>query len=195
MSYLGIWIASYVSPKRFADGTAAAPAPRWGLLASLQRGLMDSVFTYLPVFLLGRTPPLRPFLPFIPADRYYGALVLLAPVVLLAEWLMGGALTHVILRLAKRRSDMDRILNISGFAVLSVGSVLVAWDAAWTILGGMDQYALGISHLLINCWAVVLTTVALRRNLDVPVWLGILLCLGGIVVAAPFAVMFMRSPV
>jgi hypothetical protein len=156
---------------------------------------MDSLFTYLPLSLLGRTPPLRPFLPFIPADLYYGALVLLAPVVLLAEWLISNALCHLILRLANRRSDFDQLLSITGFAALSVGSIIVVWDAAWTIAGGMTQYTLGISHLLINSWSIILTTIALRRNLDVPVWLGIVLSFAGMAVSLPFAIMFMRSPV
>jgi hypothetical protein len=42
---------------------------------------------------------------------------------------------------------------------------------------------------------VVITVIGLKRTLDVPVWLGVLLSLLVMPVALPFAIMFMRSPV
>jgi len=195
MNYVQLWFTSYVHPKRFADELETKPAPQWGFFAVLQRGLMDSLFTYLPAYLLGWIPPTPSNLSFIPDEKYYGALILLAPLVFLALWLIGGSLTHVILRFSGRRSDIDQILNISGFANLAVGAIIVVWDGLWMILGGMDQNMLGISHLFIDIWAIVISTVALRRILDVPIWLGILLNLIGMAIAMPFAIMFMRSPV
>ncbi len=66
---------------------------------------------------------------------------------------------------------------------------------AWIMVGGMDQNTLGMNHLIINFWAIVITLVALKRILDVPVWLGILLNIVGATVSMPCAIMFMRSPV
>jgi hypothetical protein len=194
MDYLKLWGLAYINPRAFADKLNLAPAPKWGFFAAFQRGLMDGLFTFLPVYLLGRIPPTPSHLSVFPTESYYRTLIFLAPIVLLAEWLTSSALIHLILRLSGRKSDMDKLLNISGFVALAIGSVLVVWDAAWLILGGMTQNTLGISHLVINIWAVVITTIALKRMLDVPVWLGILLNLVGMAVAMPFAIMFMRSP-
>jgi len=195
MNYVKLWFTAYVNPRRFADELKKAPAPSWGFLAALQRGLMDSLLIYLPVYLLGRVPPTPSNLSFIPTEKYYGALIILSPLVLIAELLLSSSLMHLILRLSKRRSDIDILLNISGFIALAIGSVIILWDAFWLVVGGMTQYSMGISHLIIDIWAIAITTVALKRILDVPAWLGILLNIAGIAVSMPLAIMFMRSPI
>ena len=195
MGYLKLWFTAYINPRRFSDELTIAPAPAWGFFAALQRGLMDSFLIYLPVYLLGRIPPAPSNLAFIPTEKYYRALIVLAPVVLLAEWLFSSSLMHLILRLSKRQSDFDKILNISGFAALAIGTVLIIWDALWLVVCGMTQYSLGISHLVIDIWAIAITSIALKRILKVPVWLGILLNIIGMAVTMPFAIMFMRSPI
>ena len=101
---------------------------------------------------------------------------------------------HVILRLSKRRSDIDQLLNIGGMEMLIIGAFLLVWDWVWLLAGGVDQYFLGISHLLIDSWGIVIVVVALKRLLGVPVWLGVLLNVAGLAVAMPFAVIIMRSP-
>jgi hypothetical protein len=195
MNYLKLWFTAYINPGRFADELDRVPAPKWGFFAALQRGLMDSLFTYLPVYLLGRIPPTPSNISIFPTESYYGALIFLAPIVLCAEWLIQSALTHLILRLSNRKSDIDKLLNITGFSSLAIGAVLVLWDGAWLILGGMNQNTLGISHLILALWGLAINTVAYKRILNVPVWLGILLNIMGMAVAMPFAIMFMRSPV
>ena len=194
MNYVTLWLTAYINPIRFADELRTKPAPQWGFIAALQRGLMDSLLTYLPVYLLGRIPPAPSNLSFLPTESYYGALIFLAPIVLLAIWLISSSLTHLILKLSLKRSDFDQILNISGFTALVVGSIIILWDGLWLIIGGMNQYTLGISHLIIDLWAIIITTVALKRVLNVPAWLGIILSIIGIAVSLPFAIMFMRSP-
>jgi hypothetical protein len=77
---------------------------------------------------------------------------------------------------------------------LVVGAILLLWDWLWLIAGGMDQYALGISHLVIDLWGAVLVAVGLKRLLDVPAWLGAVLYVLAVASALPLAVMFMRSP-
>ena len=195
MNYVTLWLTAYINPLRFADELRTKPAPQWGFFAALQRGLMDSLLTYLPVYLLGRIPPIPSNLSFIPTESYYGALIFLAPIVLLAIWLISSSVTHLILKLSLRRSDFDQILNISGFTALVVGSIIVLWDGLWLIIGGINQYTLGISHLAIDIWAIVINTIALKRILNVPVWLGLILSIIGIAVSIPFAIMFMRSPI
>ena len=195
MNYVTLWLTAYINPIRFVDELRTKPAPQWGFFAALQRGLMDSLLTYLPVYLLGRIPPTPSNLSFIPTENYYGALIFLAPIVLVAIWLISSALTHLILKLSYKRSDFDLILNISGFIALVVGSIIILWDGLWLIIGGMNQYTLGISHLVIDIWAIAITTIALKRILSVPVWFGIILSIIGIAVSIPFAIMFMRSPI
>ena len=51
MNYVKLWLTAYINPRRFADELRIKPAPQWVFFAALQRGLMDSLFTYLPVYL------------------------------------------------------------------------------------------------------------------------------------------------
>jgi hypothetical protein len=194
MSFIQLWLYGYTHPGRFIDGLAHVPAPRWGFYGALLRALFDSFLLYLPLFLLGRVPPLESYLPFIPTERYYGALVWLGPLVLVGYWLLGAGVMHLPLRLLGKPSDYDLILNISGMVALVVGSALLLWDWLWIVVGGLDQVALGISHLVIDLWAVALTAAALKRLLGVPLWLGVLLNLLVILAWLPFGMMFMRSP-
>lgn len=98
------------------------------------------------------------------------------------------------MRLTGRPSDFDQILNIVGMATIVVGAFLLLWDWAWFASGGVTQYFLGISHLAIGLWAVVIGTIGLKRILGVPTWLGALLNFLGIPIALPLGIMFMRSP-
>jgi len=192
--FLRVWFTGYVSPTKFIDGFADKPAPHWGFYAHLLRVFMDSFLLYLPLFLLGRTPPTPSYVSFISTDTYYGALVWLTPIVFTAQWLLGGSLMHVILRLSGRSSDFDRILNITGMGTLVVGAFLIFWDWLWIIAGSVDQHWLGYSHLLIDVWGVVITVVGLRKRLGVPVWLGVGMYLLAMAFSMPLAIMFMRSP-
>jgi len=194
MRYLRIWIAFYAHPNSFAQLLLDARAPQWGFRAALQRACMDSLLLYLPLALLHKIPPEPSYLGLIPDDRYYAFLVGLCPLVLLAQWLIAGALVHLLLRLFQTHSDMDQILNVTGFVSLSIGSILLLWDWAWFFLGGLDQYTLGISHLIIDLWGVFVAATALRTILKTPLWLGVIVNLLAIAIALPIGIMFMRSP-
>ena len=76
--------------------------------------------------------------------------------------------------------DVDQILNISGMSVLVVGAFLFLWDWAWFAAGGVEQYFLGFSHLVISLWAVVIEAIGLKKILGVPIWLGRILSFLGI---------------
>jgi hypothetical protein len=194
MSFIKLWLTGYVHPIRFIDQLKTKPAPYWGFYGQLVRAVLDSLLIYLPVALMGRVPPTPSYLASIPTEHYYTALVFLAPVVLLAQLLMHSAFLHVAIRLSGRPSSFDQIMNIVGMAALVVGAVLVPWDWMWFAIGGVDQIFLGISHLVISLWAMLLTVLGLKRTLDVPLWLGILLAILVIPVSLPFGIMFMRSP-
>ena len=194
MNFLRVWLIGYFNPTKFIEQLRSKPAPQWGIFAQFLRGILDSLLIYLPVYLMGRMPSTPSFLSFVPTERYYLALVWIAPLVLLAILLMQSVVIHVLLRLMGRHSDIDQILNIIGMTGLIVGAVLILWDWAMFALGVADQYFLGISHLVISLWAVVFMVIGLRRILSVPLWLSIILSIITIPVALPFAMMFMRSP-
>ncbi len=194
MSFLQVWFTGYYDPVKMIDELRSKPAPQWGFYAQLLRALMDSLLLYLPLALMGRVPPTPSNLSFIPTEQYYWHLIWLSPLVLGAEWLLAPAFTHLVLRLMGRHSDFDQILNINGLATLVVGAILIVWDWVWFTLGGVDQYFLGTSHLVIDLWGVVIGAIGLKRILGVPTWLGALLSFLGIPIALPLAIMFMRSP-
>jgi hypothetical protein len=194
-SFIRLWFIGYINPVKLIDALRSKPAPHWGLLAQLIRALLDSLLLYLPLSLMGRVPPAPSNLSVLPTDTYYTSLIWLSPIVLIAELMMIAAFIHIVLRLTGRHSDFDQIVNISGMAALVVGAFLLPWDWIWFAIGGVNQYFLGISHLVISLWAVVITIIGLKRILAVPVWLAALLSLLSMPVALPFGIMFMRSPV
>jgi len=194
MSFVRVWFAGYYSPVKMIEQLRSKPAPRWGFYGMLLRAALDSLLLYLPLALMGRIPPLPSNLSFLPTQHYYWHLIWLSPLVLAAQWLLPSAFIHVVLRLTGRRSDIDQILNIFGMSALVVGAFILVWDWAWVAVGGIDQYLLGIMHLVISLWAVAIETIGLKRILGVPVWLGLTLSILEIPIALPLGIMFMRSP-
>jgi len=194
MSFVQVWFTGYYNPVRMIEELRSKPAPHWGFYAQLLRAGLDSLLLYLPIALLGRRPPTPSNLSFIPTERYYWHLIWLSPLVLGAQWLLVSAFTHVVVRFTGRPSDFDQILNIFGMATIVVGAFILLWDWVWLALGGVDEYFLGISHLVIDLWAVVIGTIGLKGILAVPAWLGALLIFLGVLISLPFGIMFMRSP-
>jgi hypothetical protein len=195
MSFLSTWFAGYVNPWRMVRGLAEAPAPHWGLYAVVVRGLLNSLLLFLPLALLGRQPSTPPALTLIPAERYFLASVWFVPLFFLGQWLLLSAVLHVILRLLGRPGAIDQILNITGLTGLVVGAFIVGWDWLWIGLGWEDPVALGISHLILDVWAVALTTLGFKRLLGLPLWLGVLLNLVWIALGLPLAIVVMRAPI
>ena len=194
MEFIQLWFTGYFAPGRFIQELREKPAPLWGFYGQLLRGLMDALLLFLPLYLMGRTPPMESFLTLFPTRTYYGTLIWLAPLVFFVQWLVGSGMTHVTLRLMKRPTDIDLILNLSGMITLVVGSILLVWDWIWIALGGMNQYALGISHLAIDLYGIVIGVIAYKQLLGVPIWLGILLHMLTFMIVLPIAALFIRSP-
>lgn len=192
--FLSTWLTGYVNPAKFIDRLADRPAPQWGLYGQTLRALMDSLLLYLPLSLMGRIPPTPSYVSFIATETYYGTLIWLAPIVFTAQWLVGGSVMHVALRLSGRSSNIDQILNVTGMGTLVVGAFLVVWDWVWILAGGLNQYWLGCSHLLIDLWGVVIITVGLKKLLQVPPWLGLGVYMLALAFSFPLAIMLMRSP-
>ena len=194
MDFLQVCLTGYHSPGRFAEALRSKPAPHWGLWATLLRSLIDSLLLYLPLALMGKIPPTAPYITLFSHDTYYATLIWLTPIVFLAEWLLGGSLFHLLLRLFKHPGGIDQILNLTAFAGLVVGAFLLLWDWFWLLLGVGNQYLLGISHLVIDLWWFVLVVVGLKRLLGAPTGLGILVSVLSFLATLPIAMLFMRSP-
>jgi hypothetical protein len=101
---------------------------------------------------------------------------------------------HLLLRLGKQNSDIDQLLNLTGLSSLVVAALLLLWDWFWYFLGGMHQYALGISHLLIDIWWFVLIVTALHHNLAVPKRYAVAVSVLAFLIEFPLAPIFMRAP-
>jgi hypothetical protein len=128
------------------------------------------------------------------AENYYAALVVIFPVFTLATWLLHGALSHLILRLSARESDIDQILNIDGMGNLVIGVPLVAFDWIALALLGWDSATMGwgLSHLLIDAFYVVFVVIGLKKTLGVPLWFATALVVLWQVVDVPLAMLFLR---
>ena len=195
MGFFRVWLAGYYSPAQVVEGLKGAPAPQWGVYAQVFRALLDGLLLYLPLTLMGRQPSTPPYLSIFSAEGYYGTLVWLAPLFLVGQWLMLSALVHVLLRLLRRQSDLDQILNITGMAALIVGAFLVVWDWVWIAAGWHDEVLLGLSHMVLVLWGAAIMVLGLKRILDVPIWLGVVLNVIWMVAGWPLAALVMRSPV
>jgi len=195
VSFFRVWLMGYVNPARMVEALEGKPAPHWGVYGQVGRALLDALLPYLPLWLMGREPSTPSYLTFLSTARYYGALVILAPAVLLVQWLFLSAAVHVILRLSGRESDVDQIMNLTGMAALVVGAGLVAWDWVWIGMGWENAVWLGVSHLLIVIWWSVITVLGFKRVLGVPVWAGIVLNVVWVILGLPLAMVFMRAPV
>ena len=195
MGFFRVWLAGYYSPARVVEGLKGAPAPQWGVYAQVFRALLDGLLLYLPLTLMGRQPSTPPYLSIFSAEGYYGTLVWLAPLFLVGQWLMLSALVHVLLRLLGRQSDLDQILNITGMAALIVGAFLVVWDWVWIAAGWHDEVLLGLSHMVLVLWGAAIMVLGLKRILDVPIWLGVVLNVIWMVTGWPLAALVMRAPV
>jgi hypothetical protein len=195
LGFLQVWITGYYNPSRVIEELRTKPAPHWGVYAQCLRALLDALLLYLPLALLGRKPSTPSYLTFLPTENYFAWSVLFAPFLLVAQWLLLSAVLHVSLRLIGRPSDIDQILNITGIAGLVVGAFLVVWDWVWILMGWQNVILLGLSHLVLVIWAVVIATTGFKRILGLPVWLGIVLNAIWLLLGEPLALIFMRAPV
>jgi hypothetical protein len=194
MSFVRVWFTGYYNPVKLVDQLRSKPAPQWGFYGTFLRAALDSFLLYLPLALMGRFPQEPSNLAFLPTEHYYWHLIWLTPIVFGAQWFLWPAFTHVVLRFIGQRSDIDQLLNIYGMSALVVGAFLLLWDWFWFAVGGVNQYFLGISHLVIVLWSFVIETIGLKRILGVPIWLGAILSFMDLPLSIPLAIMFMRSP-
>jgi len=194
MNFIQVWIAGCTNPKKFIDELRTKPAPHWGIYSTVLRGLMDSLLLYLPISIMGREPPTPSYLTIFPSESYYNTLIWITPLIFMMQWLLSAAIMHTFFRLRNISSDFDQILNITGMSGLVIGFVLLIWDWFWFFVGGVDQYILGISHLIIDIWWFALVVFGIKQVLGISKRLGITACIFSFIGVFPIAVIFMRAP-
>jgi hypothetical protein len=72
---------------------------------------------------------------------------------------------------------------------------MVVWDWAWIATGWHHEVLLGLSHMVLVIWAALITVPGLKRILDEPVWLGVVLNVVWLAAGWPLGAIVMRSPV
>lgn len=194
LSFLQIWLLSYTNPLQVGEALRDKPAPYWGLAAQVIRAMLDAILLYLPLALMDKQPSSPSWLTFIATEHYYAISVGMAPLFLLGQWLLLGAIMHVTLRLLGRPGGLDQILNITGMAALAVGAVLVVWDWLLILLGWRNVILLGISHLVLDIWAIIIVVAGYKSLLGLPVRLGVILNLVYLALGIALAAIFMRAP-
>lgn len=188
-----LWLGAS-RPREFADALAQCPAPQWGLLGAGLRAALDSILLYLPVALMGRQPSMPSYLTFLPEERYFFALIWIGPLVLLTQWLALSAMQHLVIRIEDHRSRFDLILVLSGMGSLVVGIAVFVLDWLFIFGGSTNFILLGILHLVLSIWGYVLNVVGLKRLLEIPTGLALLVNFLWFLLAYPLAVLIMRAP-
>ena len=184
-----------VSPRAFANALAACPAPGSGLRGAIGRGLLIALLEYLPLALLGRVPSQGSYLTVLSTERTYPALILIAPGIIVVQWLLGAAVIYLALRLLGQHGDFDALLEIGGMVSLVITGPLLAADWLYVALVGQGYLTLGVLHLAFVAWAGVLTVVALHRLLGLSPRLGVALYLLSDAAGAWLVVLVMKAPV
>ena len=188
------WFNGYFHPTRMIDDLSSQQSPLLGFSATVLRGAMNSLLLFLPLFLLGRQPSAPSYLSFVDTEDYFLFLTIAAPLFFILQWLYLSGAVYLILRLMRIECSFDQILNIFGLVGLVVGFVLILWDWPWIIAQSRSYMLLGMSHLVIDIWVVVLATLSLKRIVGISMWMGALLSLLWIVLGLPPAMLIMRSP-
>lgn len=194
MKVLRGWWWGLTRPQRAAELLKGTDTPWLGLQAVLVRGLLDALLLFLPLYLLGRQPSHESWLLFITTGDYFLFLVFFSPFFFLYQWLFLSALVYLLANTGRGRFSINPIMNIFGVTGLVVGSFLVVWDWVWVLAGSKDYMALGVTHLVADVWAIILTVYLLRKGTGMEVGRAVILNLVWLVAGIPWAMVFMRSP-
>lgn len=192
MNFAQVWFLGIVNPFRSFEELKSKPAPMWGLWAVLIRFIVTSLTEILPLYLLGRTPFVPSRLTFLPTENYYASEIFFIPLFGFAMWLLGSSTVHVILRLAKKPSDFDKVLNIIGMGMLIPMPVVWLWDWVAIALNWYQVMIMAATHSLFALWGVILYSVGFKRILGLRMGVAIGLALVITVIYISLATIFVR---
>jgi hypothetical protein len=169
------------------------PAPLWGLLAVLTRFAGGSLLG-IPLLLLlpGRRPFERPYLTFLSEETYYTTQIFISPLFGVAIWLLMSSIAHLILRLSRKASDFDKILNIIGFGMLVPMPVVWIWDQAMIATNSFQMTVMATSHIIFQVWEILIESIGLTKILGIKISLSICLAVFSDIVFILGAMLFMR---
>ena len=191
--FLRIWFLAIARPSAAFRELEEKPAPQWGFVSILVRFIVTALTSILALRLLNRRPFVPSYLAFLEDANYYRAEILFLPIFGIGAWLLSSALAHLILRISRRESDIDRIMNVVGFSLLVV--MPLVWLLDWTgIAFGYYGATFTIPiHAGVSVWEVVLMGMGFKRMCGLS-WVATMLL--GLVVKAgvyiPLAAIFIR---
>jgi hypothetical protein len=188
-----LWFLGIVRPSAAFHELDKKPAPQWGFVSILVRFIVTALTSILALQLLSFRPFVPSYLTLLEDANYYRAEVFFLPIFGVAAWLLSSALVHLILRISRQKSDIDRIMNVIGFSLLVV--MPLVWLLDWTgIAFGFygSTYTIPI-HALVSVWEIALMGIGfnqmLRLRWPVAVLLGLIVKAG---VYIPLAALFIR---
>ena len=190
MNLLRLWWTGVTHPVRAFGELPSRPAPAWGFWVVLVFNLLISATTLPALYLLAVPPFLESWLTFLPTEDYLLAEIFFLPPLRILVWLLGAAVIHIGLRLAKHPGGMDILLNIGGLATLVVMPVSLLSD--WLLIA-LGAYRIAeYTHPLAAVWGVVLTVLGLKQMLGVRTGMAVVLALASEVLTIPFLAIFAR---
>jgi Yip1 domain len=190
MNLFRYWWTGLVHPSKAFESLAKKPAPSWGFWIVLVFNLLISSTTLLPLVLLHRLPFLSSWLTFLPTDKYLLAEIFFLPPLRLAVWLIGAAIIHLGLRLAKQASNYDILLNIGGLGYLVIMPLILVSD--WLLIGLNAYWLAEYTHPLAAFWGVVLSVIGLEKLLGVRKGVAIGLVILSTALSLPLLAVFAR---
>jgi hypothetical protein len=161
------WACGITDPAAVMRALPGAGWPEAGLAAVVTRFTVQDLVQTLPLALLGRPPFAPARLPVRP-ERHYRAQLVFLPVFGVGQWLLMGASAHGLLRLAGQRSDLSRVLDVIGTAMLIPMPSLWVCDAALIAADRFRLPELAFVNPPVQLWETALFGIGLRTVLDVP---------------------------
>jgi Yip1-like protein len=140
--------------------------PRLGLMAVVTRFTVQDLVQTLPLALLGRRPFIPAKLPVRPEHHYRAQLVFL-PAVGIGLWLLMGGTAHALLRLTGERSDLGRVLDVIGVAMVIPMPPLWVCDMALIAADRFRLPELAVVNPAVQLWETALFGIGLRTALGV----------------------------
>lgn len=161
------WVRWLVDPVAVMRALPDAGWPRLGLVAVVTRFTVQDLVQTLPLALLGRRPFIPAKLPVRPEHHYRAQLVFL-PVVGMGLWLLMGGTAHALLRLTDERSDLGRVLDVIGVAMVIPMPPLWVCDMALIAADRFRLPELAVVNPTVQLWETALFGIGLHTALGVP---------------------------
>jgi Yip1 domain len=161
------WARGVVDPVAVMRALPGAGWPRLGLVAVVTRFTVQDLVQTLPLALLGRRPFIPAKLPVRPEHHYRAQLVFL-PVAGMGLWLLMGGTAHGLLRLTGERSDLGRVLDVVGVAMVIPMPPLWVCDMALIAANRFRLPELAFVNPAVQAWETALFGIGLHTALGVP---------------------------